>query len=59
MEDITSLKKIAEGKTKIIYANPRDPSTVFMYFKDDITAGDGLKHDVSVCMFCSMLSREG
>ncbi len=41
-----SLKKIAEGKTKIIYENPDDPKTVFMKFKDDITAGDGLKHDI-------------
>lgn len=41
-----ALKKIAEGKTKIIYANPQDAKTVYMRFKDDITAGDGLKHDV-------------
>lgn len=37
---------IAEGKTKIIYPNPDDDKTVFMVFKDDITAGDGAKHDV-------------
>ncbi|MCK5147450.1 hypothetical protein KAR48_11900 [bacterium] len=37
---------IIEGKTKIIYENPDDPKTVFMKFKDDITAGDGVKHDV-------------
>ena len=42
----SELTKIAEGKTKIIYENPADPNTVFMRFKDDITAGDGLKHDV-------------
>jgi len=41
-----SLKKIAEGKTKIIYENPSDSKTVYMVFKDDITAGDGAKHDV-------------
>ncbi len=41
-----SMKKVAEGKTKIIYENPIDPSTAYMYFKDDITAGDGVKHDV-------------
>ncbi len=35
-----------EGKTKIIYAHPDDPKTVYMRFKDDITAGDGVKHDV-------------
>ena len=45
MIDLNSLSKVAEGKTKIIYANPEDPATVYMYFKDDITAGDGLKHD--------------
>jgi len=42
----TKMKKINEGKTKIIYENPKDKSTVFMVFKDDITAGDGAKHDV-------------
>ncbi len=36
---------LAEGKTKIIYANADNPETVLMYFKDDITAGDGEKHD--------------
>lgn len=40
------LNKIIEGKTKVIYENPDDPKSVFMLFKDDITAGDGLKHDV-------------
>ena len=44
--DFSSREKIAEGKTKIIYANPEDTKTVYMYFKDDITAGDGLKHDI-------------
>ncbi|MHA1376756.1 MAG: phosphoribosylaminoimidazolesuccinocarboxamide synthase [Candidatus Helarchaeota archaeon] len=37
-------RKIAEGKTKIIYES-EDPNEVIMEFKDDITAGDGLKHD--------------
>ena len=41
-----SLKKVAEGKTKVIYENPEDPKTVYMVFKDDITAGDGVKHDI-------------
>jgi phosphoribosylaminoimidazole-succinocarboxamide synthase len=41
-----SMKKLAEGKTKIIYENPEDKKTVFMVFKDDITAGDGVKHDI-------------
>lgn len=44
--DYNSLDPIAEGKTKIIYPNPGDDKTVFMVFKDDITAGDGAKHDV-------------
>jgi phosphoribosylaminoimidazole-succinocarboxamide synthase len=44
--DFNSLNKIAEGKTKIIYENPEDKKTVFMIFKDDITAGDGVKHDI-------------
>ena len=46
MIDFHTLTKLAEGKTKIIYENPADPSTVYMVFKDDITAGDGVKHDV-------------
>jgi phosphoribosylaminoimidazole-succinocarboxamide synthase len=41
-----SLKKLVEGKTKIIYENPKDEKTVYMVFKDDITAGDGVKHDI-------------
>jgi phosphoribosylaminoimidazole-succinocarboxamide synthase len=44
--DFSSLKKVAEGKTKIIYQNPEDTKTVYMVFKDDITAGDGVKHDI-------------
>lgn len=44
--DFSLLKKVAEGKTKIIYENPDDPKTAFMFFKDDITAGDGIKHDI-------------
>jgi phosphoribosylaminoimidazole-succinocarboxamide synthase len=44
--DFSKLSKIIEGKTKVIYENPDDPSTVFMLFKDDITAGDGVKHDI-------------
>ena len=41
-----TLPRIAEGKTKIVFANPEDQRTVYLYFKDDITAGDGVKHDV-------------
>ena len=47
MIKIDSLTKLAEGKTKIIFANPSDDESVIMYLKDDITAGDGLKHDVT------------
>ena len=44
--NFSSMKKILEGKTKIIYENPENPKTVYMVFKDDITAGDGVKHDI-------------
>ncbi len=37
---------LAEGKTKRIIAVPDDPSRVILLAKDDITAGDGAKHDV-------------
>ncbi|MFH0924147.1 MAG: phosphoribosylaminoimidazolesuccinocarboxamide synthase [bacterium] len=46
MLNINDMDKIVEGKTKIIYKNPNDSKTVYMYFKDDITAGDGIKHDL-------------
>ena len=36
---------IAEGKTKIILASKQDPGKVWIVSKDDITAGDGAKHD--------------
>ncbi len=39
------MKKLNEGKTKVIYENPAESSSVYMVFKDDITAGDGVKHD--------------
>lgn len=42
----TRARKIAEGKTKIIYPFPRDKSLVRMIHKDDITAGDGAKRDI-------------
>ncbi|MEA3311285.1 MAG: phosphoribosylaminoimidazolesuccinocarboxamide synthase [candidate division WOR-3 bacterium] len=38
------MQKLAEGKTKIIY--DRSDGTVEIVSKDDITAGDGAKHDV-------------
>ena len=46
MIEVDALSRIAEGKTKIVYANPDDESTVYLLLKDDITAGDGVKHDV-------------
>lgn len=36
-------EKIAEGKTKIIYAHPTDPTLVVLQHKDGITAGDGAR----------------
>jgi len=38
--------RIAEGKTKIIFATGNDPEKVRIVSKDDITAGDGAKHDL-------------
>ncbi|HMQ33905.1 MAG TPA: phosphoribosylaminoimidazolesuccinocarboxamide synthase, partial [Chloroflexaceae bacterium] len=35
--------KLAEGKTKVIYAHPDDPALVIMVHKDGITAGDGAR----------------
>jgi phosphoribosylaminoimidazole-succinocarboxamide synthase len=40
--------KLAEGKTKIIYAHLNRPDLVYMLHKDTITAGDGAKRDVIV-----------
>jgi len=37
---------IAEGKTKVILATKQDPQKVLVRSKDDITAGDGAKHDL-------------
>lgn len=37
---------IAEGKTKIILAAGQDAETALILSKDDITAGDGAKHDL-------------
>jgi len=38
--------KIVEGKTKILYAVDGSPAETFIQIKDDITAGDGARHDV-------------
>ena len=37
---------IAEGKTKIIRAIQEVPDSALILSKDDITAGDGKKHDL-------------
>ncbi len=37
--------QLAEGKTKIIYADPADPALAVIVSKDDITAGDGVRRD--------------
>jgi phosphoribosylaminoimidazole-succinocarboxamide synthase len=39
-------EKIAEGKTKIIYAHTGSSNLAYMVHKDAITAGDGAKRDV-------------
>jgi phosphoribosylaminoimidazole-succinocarboxamide synthase len=36
---------LAEGKTKLIYADPDDESLAYMVSKDQITAGDGLRRN--------------
>jgi len=40
-------RKLSEGKTKIVFATD-NPDEVALFFKDDITAGDGKKHDILV-----------
>lgn len=42
---MSTKKKIAEGKTKIIWSTPW-PDVYLMESKDDITAGDGAKRDI-------------
>lgn len=39
-------EKLAEGKTKIIYAHPGDPALVYMVHKDSISAGDGARRNM-------------
>lgn len=41
-----STEILAEGKTKVICRAPGDPQMVVVHSKDDITAGDGAKHDL-------------
>ena len=37
-------RQIHEGKAKILYEHPSDPSLAILFFKDDATAFDGEKH---------------
>jgi phosphoribosylaminoimidazole-succinocarboxamide synthase len=39
-------EQIAEGKTKIVYAHPDDPTLVVLQHKDAISAGDGARRNV-------------
>ncbi|MCD6229425.1 MAG: orotidine-5'-phosphate decarboxylase [Candidatus Diapherotrites archaeon] len=39
-------EKIAEGKTKTVFEDAKDENAVLLFFRDDITAGDGAKHDI-------------
>ena len=36
---------VYEGKAKILYEGP-EPGTLIQYFKDDVTAGNGAKHEI-------------
>jgi phosphoribosylaminoimidazole-succinocarboxamide synthase len=45
MVQIPVRKVLHEGKAKIVYAG-EDPETLILFFKDDLTAFDGKKHDV-------------
>lgn len=37
--------KLAEGKTKVVYAHPSDPALVVLVHKDSISAGDGARRN--------------
>src|SRR5687768_6633484 len=39
-------EKLAEGKTKMIYAHPEDGRLAVMVHKDSISAGDGARRNV-------------
>ncbi len=43
---MTEVQPISEGKTKRIFSIPGSPARVRIESKDDITAGDGAKHDI-------------
>ena len=46
--------KIYEGKAKILYEGP-EPGTIIQYFKDDATAFNAEKKEVSECSVSSIL----
>src|SRR5690348_1208914 len=60
---------LAEGKTKLIWAIPSSPDLVIIESKDDVTAGDGKRHDVilgkgalanaTTCNVFRLLARHG
>lgn len=39
-------EKLAEGKTKIVYAHPNDPTLAIIVHKDGISAGDGARRHI-------------
>ncbi len=39
-------EKLAEGKTKIVYAHPEDPTLAIIVHKDGISAGDGARRHI-------------
>ena len=38
--------KLAEGKTKAVYAHPDNPSLAYLVHRDNITAGDGARRNI-------------
>lgn len=67
--DTDGLTMIIEGKTKMVFSDPAVKGRVLIVSKDDITAGDGEKHDVldgkavcstrTTCNVFQLLEREG
>lgn len=43
---MTRKTRVAEGKTKIVWADEESEALVYVESKDDITAGDGAKRDI-------------
>lgn len=43
---VRGTKVLGEGKTKILFEVVNEPDLIDVHSKDDITAGDGAKHDV-------------